>query len=204
MSWTRIYLLRHGETEWNRRKLFRGHSSIELSERGRGQALAAARALVGREMDAIFTSPIKRAVETAEFCSRELGLETITAPALSDPDCGLWTGNGLSWAEERHPDEFWNMNNRPSQLRFPGGESVQEVYERVSDFIHNELDDLVDGPVLLVTHNFIFQVMTMAILGCSLDNLYRVEMDNGGITEYARDQDVKMVRMNLVDHLRGI
>ncbi len=204
MTWQRLYLLRHGETEWNRMKLFRGHSDIGLSERGRRQAMAAARALNGRDIKAIYTSPVMRSLETARFCSQELDMECIHAPALSDPDSGLWTGKDLRDAREGHPHEFSMMQNSPSGLRFPDGESVEEVAERVSTFVLDDLGE-VDGNVLLVTHNFIFQVLTMVVLGCSLDSLYRVEMDNGAITEYVRrGTNATMVRMNENDHLRGI
>jgi len=205
MTWRRIYLLRHGETDWNIRGIFRGRSDIELSQRGREQAKAAARALEGRGISAIYTSPVRRSVETAEFCSQELGLEFIEAPPLSDPDCGLWEGKDLEQARMGHPEEFHLMQTAPSRLRFPGGESVVEVADRVSDFALGDLDEEVDGDVLLVTHNFIFQVLTVRVLGCSLDRLYNLEMDNGAISEYQRRGSRVIVRRtNETDHLMGI
>jgi len=202
MTWQRIYLLRHGETDWNRRNLFRGHSEIGLSERGRAQARAAAAALADRDITAIYTSPMIRSLETARFCSDELGLPHVEAPALSDPDCGLWMGKDLDHARVTHPHEFSMMEDSPSMLRFPEGESVVEVADRVSRFVLRDLDSEAEGSVLLVTHNFIFQVFTMVVLECSLDGLYRVKMDNGAISEYAkRGSVIMMVRMNENGHL---
>jgi len=205
MAWRMIYLLRHGETEWNRKKLFRGHSDIELSQRGREQARAAAETLRKRQISSIYTSPVLRSVETAEIVSEVLGIPFTESPELSDPDCGIWTGMDLEKARINHPQEYELMKNHPSQLRFPGGESVLEVYERVSRFILQDLWDRENENTLLVTHNFIFQVFTMTVLGCHLDNLYNVEMDNGAISQYSRKGDrLVLVKMNENDHLEGI
>lgn len=205
MTWRRIYLLRHGETDWNRRGIFRGRSDIELSEKGKEQAMAAARTLKGRRITAIYSSPVRRSMETAECCSEELELDIVEAPSISDPDCGLWEGMDLEQASMGHPEEFHLMQTAPSRLRFPEGESVVEVADRVSDFVLNDLDEEVEGDVLLVTHNFIFQVFTMRVLGCSLDGLYLVEMDNGAISEYLRKgSQVIVKRTNETHHLVGI
>jgi broad specificity phosphatase PhoE len=204
MSWYRIYLLRHGETDWNQRKLFRGHSEIGLSEKGRGQAVAAARALADKDITAILTSPAVRSLETARICSQELELEYTKTDSLADPDCGLWTGKDMEEVRKNHPHEFSMMWISPSNFGFPGGESVVEVAERVSAFL-SDLDVEVHENLLLITHNFIFQVFTMLILESPLDSLYKVEMANGAISEYVRDgQAIKMIRMNDRHHLADI
>jgi broad specificity phosphatase PhoE len=205
MAWQRIYILRHGETDWNRKELFRGRSDIELSQRGRDQARAAAEALRSKRISSMYTSPVLRSRETAETVSEVIGLPYTESPELSDPDCGTWVGKDLEDVRISHPQEFQLMENRPSQLQFPGGESVSEVYERVSRFILQYLWDHEDGDVLLVTHNFIFQVFSMAVLGCHLDNLYNLEMENGAISEYVSKGDrVIMVKVNDNHHLDGI
>jgi broad specificity phosphatase PhoE len=205
MPWQRIYLLRHGETEWNRFNLFRGRSDIELSERGRAQASAAAALLSEREISSIYSSPVKRAVETAEIVSQAIGKAFVEARELSDPDCGLWAGRNLDEARRSHPHEFALMKESPSQFRFPEGESVAEVAERISRFILRDLWDGEGGNLLLVTHNFIFQVFTMVVLGRSLDNLFCVEMDNGAISEFVRKGDrVVLRKLNENNHLESI
>lgn len=205
MAWRRIYLLRHGETDWNRRNFFRGRSDIRLSEKGREQAKAAGNALLGRKISSIYTSPVMRSLETAETVSKILGVPLNKAPELSDPDCGSWTGMDFEKAGVNHPIEFELMENSPSRLRFPGGESVVEVSQRVANFILKDLRDQEDENILLVTHNFIFQVFTMTVLGCHLDNLYNVEMDNGAISEYVRKGErAVLVKVNDNNHLEGI
>jgi broad specificity phosphatase PhoE len=205
MAWRKIYILRHGETDWNRKKLFRGRSDIELSQRGRDQARAAAETFRRKQISSMYTSPVLRSVETAEIVSEIIGIPFTEAPELSDPDCGTWTGMNLEKVRISYPQEHGLMENHPSQLRFPGGESVFEVYERVSRFILQDLWDHEDGDILLVTHNFIFQVFSMAVLGCHLDNLYNLEMDNGAISEYVRKGDrVILVKVNDNYYLEGI
>src|SRR5215216_165413 len=145
-----LHFVRHGETEWNRAGLIQGSSDIALSERGHAQARELAAQLAARPIHALYSSDLRRAVETAEPLARRLGLEIETTPALRERDFGANEGRpsaevaaerntarGTAWAgvDERHP----------------GGESIRELYERVSRFLHEVLARARDEEVVLVT-----------------------------------------------------
>src|SRR5215211_4319264 len=145
-----LQFVRHGETEWNRAGLIQGSSDIPLSERGHAQARELAAQLAMRPISALYTSDLRRAVETVAPLATRLRLEIETTPALRERDFGTNEGRlsaevaaergterGTAWAgiDERHP----------------GGESIRELYERVSRFLDAVLERAADGEIVLVT-----------------------------------------------------
>ena len=103
---TTIVLVRHGETDWNRDNRFQGHADPPLNDSGRAQARALAGELKGRGLAAVYTSPLRRASETASILGAELGLEPIADASLMEVDVGSWSGLTRTEVEERFPAGF--------------------------------------------------------------------------------------------------
>jgi probable phosphoglycerate mutase len=103
---TTIVLVRHGETDWNRDNRFQGHADPPLNETGRVQARALASGLGSRSFAAAYTSPLRRAAETAAILAGELHLEPRPDPSLMEVDVGSWSGFTRSEVEERFPQGF--------------------------------------------------------------------------------------------------
>src|SRR5512133_1433936 len=101
---TELLLVRHGETNWNRERRFQGHADPPLNDAGREQARELAETLAGEGIDAIYTSDLQRARETAEILAARFGSEVVALRELREIDVGDW--QGLTWPEieERHPD----------------------------------------------------------------------------------------------------
>jgi len=203
--WRHLYLLRHGETEWNTQRRFRGRADIGLSDRGRRQAQIAADHLTDRGIDLILCSPLARSRQTASLLAERLDLDPVECPELIDPDTGNWTGMEVSGVRLRYPDLFQRMSETPSRFRFPGGESVKEVEARVKTFLHEKLDEMDRVEILAVTHNFICQVATLCVLGCNMDNIYRLEQDHCAITSLEnKGNRIDLVKFNENHFLRGV
>jgi len=121
--------VRHGETDWNRERRFQGHADQPLNELGREQARELADALAGENVDAIYSSDLARARETAEIVGERLGVPVVTDPALREIDVGDW--EGLTWPEieERHPQGVrdWHEHGHG----WSGGETYEQLGERV-------------------------------------------------------------------------
>jgi broad specificity phosphatase PhoE len=100
---TTIVLVRHGETDWNRENRFQGHADPPLNETGRAQALALASAIEGERFAAVYTSPLRRAHETAMILAAQLGLVPIPEPSLKEVDVGSWSGLSRTEVEQRFP-----------------------------------------------------------------------------------------------------
>jgi probable phosphoglycerate mutase len=103
---TTILLARHGETDWNRDNRFQGHADPPLNETGRAQAAELAAALAEEPLAAVYSSPLRRAFETAEIAAAPHGLEPVPVEALREVDVGSWQGLTRAEIEERFPAQF--------------------------------------------------------------------------------------------------
>jgi phosphoserine phosphatase len=126
---TELLLVRHGETDWNRERRFQGHADQPLNEAGRAQARELAELLASERIDAVYTSDLRRARETAEILASRLDAEVVALRELREIDVGSW--QGLSWPEieERHPVgvERWHRDGHG----WDGGETHVELGERI-------------------------------------------------------------------------
>ena len=126
---TIIFLARHGESDWNVEKRFQGHSDRPLTERGREQAHALADLVASEKIEAIYTSPLSRARETAEIVAARAALEPLALPELREVDTGSWSGLSRVDVEARFPDGFARWRSGGSG--WEDGETYEEMGERV-------------------------------------------------------------------------
>jgi broad specificity phosphatase PhoE len=126
---TTILLARHGETDWNRENRFQGHADPPLNETGRAQASELARALADEPLAAVYSSPLRRAFETAQVVAAPHGLEPVGVDALREVDVGSWQGLTRAEIEERFPEQFarWLQYEQG----WDDGESYDEMGSRV-------------------------------------------------------------------------
>jgi broad specificity phosphatase PhoE len=103
---TTILLARHGETDWNREGRFQGHADPPLNATGREQAVELADALAGRELAAVYSSPLLRALETARIVAAQRGLELLAVGGLREVDVGSWSGLTRAEVEQRFPEQY--------------------------------------------------------------------------------------------------
>lgn len=145
-----VLLVRHGETDDNAAARFQGRLDTQLNDRGREQSRALAQRLRGESLRALYTSPLRRARETAQIIGDELGLEAIVDERLSEVDTGDWTGLLTSEIVARSPDGYARWRAVEPSFRFPNGESVAEQAARMAA----ALADVAGGPLpaLVVTH----------------------------------------------------
>lgn len=131
-----LYIIRHGETDWNTQKRLQGHSDIELNDYGRELAYITSEALKEVEFDVIYSSPLIRAYETATILKRDRAIEIIKDDRLKEMCFGEYEGKITTTL----PKEFWNFFDAPEKFEPTiGGESYEEVIARCKDFV----DDIV-------------------------------------------------------------
>lgn len=127
-----LYIIRHGETEWNKEKRLQGRSDIELNDYGIELAEITAEALKDVKFDMIYSSPLKRAYKTAEIIRRDRNVEILTDDRLKEMCFGEYEGKITGTL----PDEFWKFFDDPVNFRpANGGESYEDVVKRASSFI---------------------------------------------------------------------
>ena len=183
---TEIILARHGETKWNVEEVFRGRTDIELNQTGIKQAELLAGYLSKRKIDAIYSSPLKRAVKTAETIAGYHGLDIKVAPGLIDFDCGDWHGLLRQEVQDKYKELYDLWVNHPDKVKIPGGESLNDVGERAISV----LDDVIakhGGTVILVAHRVVNKVLTCALLGLDNSHFWNIRQDICGITTFVHE-----------------
>ena len=147
-------LVRHGETEWNREERFRGRTDLRLTATGRAQADAAARLIARRwpHITAIYSSALRRAMDTARPIARGLGLETRAHPGLMDADYGDWQGKTPAEVCRIYPDVFAVWVSDPLAARFLGGEALTDAQECFLAMVDELAAVYADQTLALVSH----------------------------------------------------
>jgi broad specificity phosphatase PhoE len=199
----RLFAVRHGATEWSGAR-FAGWRDIPLSEAGRGQCAAVARALADSQAAAVWTSPLERARVTAEILAKPHRLGVRQDAAFREMRFGPWEGLTREEVAARFPGEWEVWRTSPSRLSVPGAESLPAVGERVAaglDALRAEHDGQT---VILVTHAIVIRLLVLAALGLGPDRLWTVDAAPGGISELEYREDwVTLHRMNTLAHLDG-
>jgi phosphoserine phosphatase len=178
---TRIYLVRHGTTEWNREEIFRGRVDCKLNETG----LAEARALEGyfRDVviDSIYSSPLSRAMETAQTVALPKGLRVIPDPAFIDLDYGEWQGLPLKDVQEKYPDLYRFWLERPQEVTFPGGENLSRVRARAWEGFERVAQGNPGKTILVVSHRVVTKVLICAALGLDDSHFWQIKQDTTAV-----------------------
>lgn len=169
---TTIFLARHGESDWNVAKRFQGHSDRPLTERGRQQAQALADLVASEEIDAVYTSPLSRARETAEIVTARTGLEPVALPELREVDTGSWSGLSRADVEARFPEGFTRWRSGGSG--WEDGESYEEMAERVIGALRTIAEDHPDGRVLIISHGGPIRAIHAAAEGVAIKDYRRL------------------------------
>ena len=169
---TTIFLARHGESDWNVEKRFQGHSDRPLTERGRKQARALADLVGAEKIDAVYTSPLSRARETAEIVAARAGLEPVALPDLREVDTGSWSGLSRADVEARFPEGFARWRSGGSG--WEDGETYEEMAERVIGALRTIAEGHPDGRVLVISHGGPIRAIHAAAEGVAIDDYRRL------------------------------
>jgi len=179
----KLILVRHGETQWNKEKRIVGHTEIELNEVGRSQVMQLARVLSGETVSAIYSSPLRRARQTAEEIARVHHLDIRVKDALKEFDAGDMNGMTILEVSERYGDFFDRWMEGVPGLRMPGGESLSELKHRAWPAVEQIIKDHQDDDVIIiVSHTITILTIVNSALGMSLENFRRLRLEVGSIS----------------------
>ena len=180
---TEIILARHGETEWNVKEVFRSRADVGLNETGLKQAELLGRHLSKLPIEAVYSSPLKRAFTTAEPVSRHHKLEVKISPGLIDFDYGKWQGLSLQEVKDKYQPLYDKWRKSPHLVEMPGGESLDMVRERALKVLSEILSEH-SGAVALVSHRVVNKVLICALLGLDNSHFWNVKQDTAGATTF--------------------
>jgi broad specificity phosphatase PhoE len=185
---TTIMLIRHGNTAWNVEEIFRGRADVELNETGIKQAELLAKHLADESITAIYSSPLKRALQTAEMIAGSRHIGVITAPELIDFDYGEWQGLSHDTVKEKYQALYAEWLNNPHLVKVPQGESLDDVSRRAINLV-NHVIAKHKGTVALVSHRVIHKVIICALLGLDNSHFWNIKLDTCGITTFVYEQN---------------
>lgn len=202
---TRLIIVRHGRTEWNREERFRGRADLELDEVGREQAKATAKRVEEWPVDAIYSSPLLRTRETAESLATLIGLNVNALPGIIDIDYGQFQGLSLEEAEAKYGEMYQQWWNSPHQVTFPGGESLKEVQDRAMAALYTLVEKHKKETIALVSHKVVCQVMVLSLLGLELSHFWSIVQDVCAVNCFEfRGGTASALLINDTCHLNGI
>jgi broad specificity phosphatase PhoE len=173
-----LYLDRHGETEWNRAGRLQGSRDLPLNEAGRRQVAALAELFRSRSISAAFSSPLRRARETAELILAGRGVPLQILPDLAEMRCGAWEGLDAAQREHRYPQVVKEWSQDPWRAAIPGAEPLEEVYLRARRVLGAILQEHVGQSVILSGHGFLNRVILISLLGRPRDAFWELKQPN--------------------------
>jgi phosphoserine phosphatase len=204
---TKILLSRHGHVEGITPERFRGRQELELTALGRAQAQALARRIADTWKPAhIYTSPLRRCVDTGAAIARACGLAAGEARAdLNDIDYGRWQFKTYEDAKADDPALFTAWFATPQLVRFPGGESLQELAARVADALRFVLARDANDTIVIVGHDSVNRALILQLLDLPLSAYWRFEQSPCCLNEIAVEGGkVYVRRINETRHLDGV
>jgi len=200
---TDIYLIRHGESESNKVDRFAGMTDFPLSELGLKQAAITAARLKNYGIQAIYSSPLKRARQTAEALARETGLEITDVYDLHEVDCGKWEGIPFDEIQRLYPEDIYNWVNCIGDFRPTGGESKTEVRARMKAAM-TKIAEENDGKIIAVaSHASAIRGFVTEVSGVEYGDFKY--MSNAAFCHLTYENGrFTLVEYNINDHLSGL
>jgi len=200
----KLILARHGETVWNIEKIYRGRADVNLDEMGIKQAELLGNYLSHWGLEAIYSSPLRRALETANIIARYQKIGVHIAEDLIDFDYGEWQSLPEQEAKRLYPTLHNEWHNNPHKVKMPGGESLEDVRRRVIKVV-NDVLARYQGSVVLVSHRVVNKVLICYLLGLDNSYFWNIKQDVGGITIFNYvDRRFVLTRHNDTSHLKEL
>lgn len=203
---TTLILVRHGQTEWNRVERFRGRADVPLNQVGLEQAAATGRRIAATwQPVAFYSSPLSRAIRTAEAGASHYNLPVIAYPGLLDIDYGLWQGLTPAEARQQWPEAITAWYEAPHTVQIPEGESLAQLRERAMAAVAHLAGRHPGETIVLVGHTVINRIILLGVLGLGNDRFWHLRQDTCAINVIEAGQDdYVLVSLNDTCHLQNL
>ncbi|MFI5289730.1 MAG: histidine phosphatase family protein [Polyangia bacterium] len=199
---TTLYLVRNGATDWSRDGRLAGRRDLSLSTEGRAQAEDATRRLAGLDLAEVLSSPLPRAVETAEAIAKGR-LEVARDPRLTDFDAGRW--EGMKQSEIVVSDEYKRFIANPLAEAIPGGERLTDARDRMVASIEQALgDNELGAAIVVVSHAGPLRVLIAHYLGMDLASYHRLRLQPTSVTALRFDTERGVPRVLALNCLADV
>lgn len=194
---TELYLMRHGETDWNKNSIFQGQTDIALNKKGIEEAKKTAQIFADLKLDFIYSSDLIRTKNTALFIARSKKMKINESKKIREISFGDWEGLNYKEIEKKFPDDLakWKddlINNNPT-----GGEKILNFKARIKDFFQEILNKHQGEKILVVTHGGVIKIYLTIVLAMKSKDFWKFQIDNCSITELKfYDNDPILSKLN--------
>jgi broad specificity phosphatase PhoE len=178
---TSIYLVRHGQTAWNKEEIFRGRTDVPLDETGLKQAELAGGYLKGIKIHGIYSSPLARAWETAQKIAYFHNLKVQPLQGILDMSFGKWEGQSHQDIQKNDREAYRMWKEEPHLVRLPGGESLDDVRMRAMAVLEEVIRNHSGKTLVLVSHRVVNKVLICGILGLDNSHFWQITQDTTAI-----------------------
>lgn len=176
---TRIFLIRHGETEWNKIGRLQGNSDVKLSPEGINQAKLLAERAPFKKVDAIYSSDLSRAFDTAKILSAKFNVMPVkTTNKLREMSFGDWEGKDLKEFTAQAPGNFEDFFIKPDKVHPPNGETFLECQARVMNALDEIIVEHENQSVIIVSHGAAIRLILCAALGMPIRKMWAIGQSN--------------------------
>ncbi len=200
----KLFLIRHGLTEWNKLNRFQGSSDIELCKEGREQAVKISKRLENYNFEAIYASDLSRAYETALHIAKPHNITVNKVPELREINFGEWEGLTKEEILKLKQFDFKKWKSSPHNTVFPGEGSLNRVAQRIKCGIQNIIDRHEKGNIVVVSHGGSLKILIMTLLeiDMKLYNKFWLGNTSLSIIEYRTDK-IMLNLLNDMSHIEG-
>ncbi len=192
---TTIYIVRHGETDSNICGACLGHTDVPLNETGRRQVQDLAKRLADVEFDAVYSSPLQRAVDTAAAVKKRAPMTM--SYGLIERDYGDWEGMSFAQIEAKYPEEYRKWRENWIDFVLPDGESAANHQERVNEITDKIISENEGKKILIVTHLGTARHIISHMLGLTAEQSWRFTLDNAGTAVLISDDGGRWILKGL-------
>lgn len=194
----KIFLVRHGESQWNVLKKIQGQQDVPLTNRGIKQANLIGNRLVHERIDRIYSSDLKRAYDTAEIIGKRLSLNVIPTKEFREIDFGIWEGMSNDKMHIEYYNELCLWRKEPERLKVEGAESLRELQLRAMAAVNKIINNEVGDNILIVSHSATLKTIILGLLNMDLAYFKNLTLGNVSLS-IVEDRDYNRVMKVLND-----
>lgn len=198
----KLFLVRHCQTDWNLNRKIQGSSDLKLNREGLRQSAALASWFMQFKIDVVYSSPMRRAIETAEKIAKNFNLNVLTLPGLKELNHGTLEGESSLDVWNRHGPLLQKWIEDPMSIKLPGGESIADLKERVWSTVNDIVARHANENVVVVGHHFTNLVIISMAIGLDLRNIWRLKQDESAVSLLLHNEfGWRLIYCNSLEHI---
>lgn len=201
----RVYLVRHGQTDWNLQGRTQGSKDSNLTALGLRQVESLGQYFKNIDLDEIYSSPLKRAYSTAKFIGNMKNLTCNLDSRLEEMNFGKWEGMTHREIQDTYPkiSEIWRR--QPHLAVIPEAETMEKAQKRIVEFIDDKIIPSKENTILLVSHGIIIRLLLLKMLSMDLKHYYKLRQNNCSINLIELNEgQASLVKYNDTCHIEGL